>query len=78
LANFPQNFAGLIFGPPIFVAGVATWRITRFGKVWWGLNSMDKLKIMPGLVIGAFFGLIFLFVIPIIYAIFKLIDLREY
>lgn len=45
--------AGIILGPAFLVAGIATLKITRFGRVWWGLPAGDKGWAVPGLVVGA-------------------------
>jgi hypothetical protein len=45
--------AGIILGPAFLAAGIATLKITRFGKVWWGLSAHDKGWAVPGLVVGA-------------------------
>lgn len=41
-------------GVVIGAAGVATWKITEAGRVWWGLTPGEKLLAIPGIILGAY------------------------
>jgi hypothetical protein len=64
--------AGTIFGPLIFSAGVITLKTTRGGKTWWGLSAREKGLAVPGLVCGAFLGLLVIPVVLICVAMMKM------
>jgi hypothetical protein len=49
--------AGLLLGPLMFASGVLTLKITRRGRAWWGIPARDKAMAIPGMIVGAGFGL---------------------
>ncbi|GEM_PF-5240026 len=54
----PFNAAeGVIMGLVALAAGITTLKVTRAGRVWWGLSGRDKLLAAPGLVFGGFLAL---------------------
>jgi hypothetical protein len=48
---------GLLLGPLMVASGVFTLKITKRGRAWWGIPSTEKAMAIPGMILGAGFGL---------------------
>ncbi|WP_143670113.1 hypothetical protein [Streptomyces sp. Ag109_G2-15] len=42
------------------VAGIAAWKYTRLGRVWWGLSTQRKMASIPAITVGGFFAIVML------------------
>jgi hypothetical protein len=55
------------------LAGITTIKVTRWGRIWWGLERRGKMIALPGIIIGLGLGILFIPALIAFYLVLKLL-----